>query len=58
LLGLFVLFIFVAIFILVVLVSAVISRGLEQYEDRYATKGTQSLEGMFMFVTPRQILVL
>jgi tight adherence protein B len=56
-LGLVVLFTFIAVFILVV-VSAIISRGLEQYEDRYATKGTQTLEGMFMFVTPRQILVL
>jgi len=57
-LGLVALFTFIAVFILVVVVSAIISRGLEQYEDRYASKGTQTLEGMFMFVTPRQILVL
>jgi tight adherence protein B len=57
-LGLVVLFTFIAVFILVVVVSAIVSRGLEQYEDRYATKGVQTLEGMFMFVTPRQILVL
>jgi tight adherence protein B len=58
LLGLVVLFTFVAVFLLVVVISAIISRGLEQYEDRYATKGTQTLEGMFLFVTPRQIVVL
>lgn len=57
-LGLVVLFTFIAVFLLVVVVSAIVSRGLEQYEDRYATKGTQTLEGMFMFVTPRQILAL
>ncbi len=57
-LGLIVLFTFIAVFILVVVVSAIVSRGLEQYEDRYATKGTQTLEGMFMFVTPHQIGVL
>ena len=52
-LGLVVLFTFVAVFLLVIVVSAIVSRGLEQYEDRYATKGARSLEGMFMFVTPR-----
>ena len=57
-LGLVVLFTFVAVFLLVVVISAIISRGVEQYEDRYATKGTETLEGMFMFVSPRQILVL
>ncbi len=57
-LGLVVLFTFIAVFILVVVVSAIITRGLEQYEDRYATRGVNTLEGMFMFVTPRQILIL
>jgi len=55
-LGLLVLFTFVSVFLLVIVVSAIVSRGLEQYEDRYATKGVQTLEGMFMFVTPRQLL--
>lgn len=57
-LGLVVLFTFIAVFLLVIVISAIVSKGLEQYEDRYASKGTQTLEGMFMFVSPRQIVVL
>ena len=57
-LGLVVLFTFVAVFLLVIVISAIVSKGLEQYEDRYAAKGVQTLEGMFMFVSPRQIVVL
>ncbi|MDY0000891.1 MAG: type II secretion system F family protein [Polyangia bacterium] len=57
-LGLVVLFTFVSVFILVVVISGIMTWGVEQYEDRYATKGTKTLEGMFMFVTPRQIVLL
>jgi tight adherence protein B len=58
LLGLILLFTFVSIFILVVVISGIINKGLEQYETRYAVKGVRTLEGMFMFVSPRQIVVI
>jgi tight adherence protein B len=58
LLGLILLFTFVSVFILVVVISGIINKGLDQYETRYATKGVRTLEGMFMFVTPRQIVVI
>lgn len=57
-LGLILLFTFVSIFILVVVISGIINKGLEQYETRYAVKGVRTLEGMFMFVSPRQIVVI
>lgn len=57
-LGLIVLFTFVSVFMLVIVISAILAKGLEQYESRYATRGTQTLEGMFLFVSPRQIVLL
>lgn len=37
---------------------SVLSVGVEEYERRYATKGAQELGEMFLFVSPRQILIL
>lgn len=57
-LGLVILFTFVAVFLLVVVISSIITWGVDQYESRYATKSTRTLEGMFLFVTPRQVVLL
>jgi tight adherence protein B len=58
LLGIVLLTTFIAACILVLVIFSVVKRGLEQYEDKYATKGTKSLEDMFFFVTTRQVLML
>lgn len=57
-LGIVLLTTFIAACILVLVIFSVVKRGLEQYEDKYATKGTKSLEDMFFFVTTRQVLML
>jgi len=56
--GLVLLMGFGATFVLILVIFSVVKRALEEYEGRYATKGTQSLENMFFFVTTRQLLVL
>ena len=37
---------------------SVLSAGVEEYETRYSTKGSRELGEMFLFVSPRQLLVL
>lgn len=49
---------FMAASVLVLIIFSVAKKGLEQYEERYATKGVKSLEDMFFFVSTRQILAL
>jgi len=56
--GLVLLLGFGATFVLILVIFSVVKRALEEYEGRYTTKGTQSLENMFFFVTTRQLLVL
>ena len=57
-LGIVLLTTFVGACVLVLIVFSVVKRGLEQYEDRYATKGTKRLEDMFFFVSTRQIMMM
>jgi len=57
-LGIVLLMSFISAFVLVLIIFSVVNRGLEEYEDRYATKGAQNLENMFMFITTRQLVVL
>lgn len=57
-LGIVLLMSFVSAFVLVLIIFSVVNRGLEEYEDRYATKGTQNLENMFLFISTRQLVVL
>lgn len=57
-LGIVLLMGFVSAFVLVLIVFSVVNRGLDQYEEKYATKGAQSLENMFFFISTRQLLVL
>ena len=49
---------FCATFVLVLVIFSVMRKVLEQYEERYATKGTATLENMFFFVSTKQIVAL
>jgi tight adherence protein B len=49
---------FVATFVLVLIVFSVVNKGLDQYEEKYATRGAQSLENMFFFISTRQLVVM
>lgn len=57
-LGIVLLMSFLSAFVLVLIIFSVVNRGLEEYEDRYATKGAQNLENMFLFISTRQLVVL
>ncbi|MBK8480970.1 MAG: type II secretion system F family protein [Proteobacteria bacterium] len=56
--GLIVLAVFGAVALLVLVVSSVAAHGLRIYEERYLAHGTSSLGEMFIFIQPRQLLVL
>lgn len=56
--GIIVLCVFGAVFLFALVILSVISRGLEEYEERYLTRGAQDLTEMFYFIRPRQLLVL
>jgi tight adherence protein B len=57
-LGIVVLFVFAAVFVLALVVLSVLSRALERYEANYAVAGARQLGEMFYFVEPRQLLIL
>ncbi|HEY3353091.1 MAG TPA: type II secretion system F family protein [Polyangia bacterium] len=57
-LGLIVLLIFAAVFLIALIIMSVISRGIEQYESRFLTRSARDLGEMFYFVDPRQLLIL
>lgn len=57
-LGIVLLMSFVATFVLVLIVFSVVNKGLDQYEEKYATRGAQSLENMFFFISTRQLVVM
>jgi tight adherence protein B len=56
--GIIVLCVFGSVCIFTLLVLSVVSRGLEEYEQRYLTRGARDLTEMFYFIRPRQLLVL
>jgi tight adherence protein B len=56
--GVLVLAVFGSVFLFVLLILSVVSRGLEEYEARYLTRGSSALTEMFYFINPRQLLVL
>lgn len=45
-------------FLFTLVIFSLVGKGLEQYEQRYLTQGSRDLTEMFMFFTPRQILML
>ena len=57
-LGVIILFVFGAVFVFALVVLSVVSRGLEEYEQRYLSEGSQDLTEMFYFIDPRQLLLL
>ncbi len=57
-LGVIILFVFGSVFIFALVVLSIVSRGLEEYEDRYLTEGSRDLTEMFYFINPRQLLLL
>ncbi len=57
-LGVIVLCTFCSVFIFALVVLSIVSRGLEEYEERYLTKGSRDLTEMFYFIAPRQLLLL
>ena len=57
-LGLVILLVFAAVFLLALIIMSVISRGIEQYEERFLTRSARDLGEMFYFIDPRQLLIL
>jgi len=57
-LGIIILCVFGSIFLLTLVILSLVGKGLEQYEQRYLTQGSQDLTEMFLFFSPRQILML
>lgn len=57
-LGLVILLVFAAVFLIALIVMSVLSRGIEQYEARFLTRSARDLGEMFYFVDPRQLLIL
>lgn len=57
-LGVIILCVFCSVFIFLMIIFSVASRGLEQYEERYLSQGSNDLTEMFYFISPRQLLVL
>ena len=57
-LGIIILCVFGSVFFITLVVLSVASRGLEEYEDRYLTRGSRDLTEMFYFVNARQLLIL
>ena len=57
-LGVIILFVFGAVFVFALVVLSIVSKGLEEYEERYLTEGSQDLTEMFYFINPRQLLLL
>jgi tight adherence protein B len=57
-LGVIILCVFGSVVLLALVIITVINRGLEQYEQRYLEKGSRDLTEMFLFFSPRQILML
>jgi tight adherence protein B len=56
--GIVLLCIFGATLLLVLVIMAVVGKGLEEYETRYVSRGVSDLTEMFFFVDGRQLLLL
>ena len=57
-LGVIILFVFGAVFVFALVILSIVSKGLEEYEERYLSEGSQDLTEMFYFINPRQLLLL
>lgn len=57
-LGIIILCVFGSVFLFTLVIFSLVGKGLEQYEQRYLTQGSRDLTEMFLFFSPRQILML
>ena len=48
----------VAVFMLSLIVSQVLKRAFEKYQERYVVKSMRDLSEMFLFIDGRQLLIL
>jgi len=56
--GIIILCVFGSVFIFAMVILSVVSHGLEEYEQKYLTRGSRDLTEMFYFINPRQLMVL
>src|SRR3954462_3466212 len=47
-----------SVFFMTLVVFGVLSKAFEQYQERYVVKSMNDLSDMFLFIDPRQMLVL
>jgi len=47
-----------SVFFFVLVIAGVLSKAFEQYQERYVVKSMSGLSDMFLFIDPRQMLVL
>jgi tight adherence protein B len=57
-LGIIIICVFGSVFVLTLIILSVVGRGLEEYEERYLTRGSRDLTEMFYFIAPRQLLLM
>ncbi len=56
--GIIILCVFGSVFLITLVIISVVNRGLREYEERYLIQGSEDLMEMFIFFSPRQILML
>lgn len=56
--GIIILCVFGSVVLFALVILSVVGKGLDQYEQRYLTQGSQDLTEMFLFFSSRQILLL
>jgi tight adherence protein B len=57
-LGVIILCVFASVVLFTIIILGILGKGLDQYEQRYLARGSADLTQMFIFLNPRQILVL
>jgi len=57
-LGIIIICVFGSVFVFTLIILSVVGRGLEEYEERYLTRGSRDLTEMFYFIGPRQLLLM
>jgi tight adherence protein B len=57
-LGIIILCVFGSVLIFALVILSVVSHGLEEYEQKYLTRGARDLTEMFYFIKPRQLMVM
>jgi len=55
--GVVALCVFFSVFMAALIVMSILSAALQEYEKKYVTKGVRELGDMFLFISPRQLLL-